>query len=33
MTSFSPEMHDFSCRYILPRLARIRKTAEIVASI
>ncbi|MGO7587003.1 hydrolase [Rhizobium ruizarguesonis] len=33
MTSFSPEMHDFSCRYILPRLARIRKTAEIVANI
>lgn len=32
MTSLSPDMHAFSCQYILPRLARIRKTAEIIAN-
>jgi nicotinamidase-related amidase len=32
MTSFSQEMHSFSCERILPRLARIRKTAEILAN-
>lgn len=31
VTTFSREMHEFSCTRILPRLSRIRKTAEILA--
>lgn len=32
VTSLSQEMHDFSCTKVLPRLSRIRKTAEILAN-
>ena len=32
MTTFSQEMHSLSCERILPRLSRIRKTAEILAN-
>lgn len=31
-TSFSQEMHEFSCTKILPRLARIRRTADLLAN-
>ncbi|WP_454853260.1 hydrolase [Rhizobium binxianense] len=32
MTSLSEEMHIFSCTAVLPRLSRVRKTAEILAN-
>ena len=31
VTTFSKEMQDFACTKVLPRLSRIRKTAEILA--
>ena len=31
VTTFSQEMQDFACTKVLPRLSRIRKTAEILA--
>jgi nicotinamidase-related amidase len=31
-TTFSAEMHAFACERIFPRLARVRKTAEILAN-
>jgi nicotinamidase-related amidase len=33
MTTFSPDMHAFACERIFPRLARIRKTADILANV
>ena len=33
MTSFTAEMHGFSCEKILPRLSRVRKTADILANL
>jgi len=32
MTTFSAEMHAFACERIFPRLARVRKTADILAN-
>jgi nicotinamidase-related amidase len=31
-TTFTTDMHEFSCSKVLPRLARIRKTADILAN-
>ncbi len=31
-TTFTAEMHDFSCKKVMPRLSRIRTTAEILAN-
>lgn len=33
MATFSAEMHSFACERIFPRLARIRKTADILANV
>lgn len=32
VTTFSQDMQDFACTKVLPRLSRIRKTAEILAN-
>lgn len=32
VTTFSQDMQDFSCTKVMPRLSRIRKTAEILAN-
>lgn len=32
MTTFSQEMHSFACERILPRISRVRKTADILAN-
>ncbi|MFJ6326686.1 MULTISPECIES: hydrolase [unclassified Rhizobium] len=32
VSTFSQEMQDFSCTKVMPRLSRIRKTAEILAN-
>jgi nicotinamidase-related amidase len=32
VTTFNPEMHAFSCTKVMPRLSRIRSTADILAN-
>ena len=32
VTSLSPDMHEFSCTKVLPRLSLVRKTADILAN-